>query len=269
GATDAVTRAAAAAPVTPMPPAEGPAMGFVSLKSGASSLILDAAPPPKAVTAGPHGSPLALEFTHGSQPILVSAGTGRGFGPEADAESRQMRAHSCLVLGEGVQEPHELSGAVSARVTEEADGIWALGESMAFHASTGLRHERRLHLARSGFSLSGEDTLVAGSAEERARLTSAMPEDLAPRRFAALFLAHPDIAVEPALNGRAALLRLPDGAKWMLRTDSQSVALRPVRYFETGRTHPRATKQIVVSGEILQYWARITWTLERLAPAPV
>ncbi|MEL6477891.1 MAG: heparinase II/III family protein [Pseudomonadota bacterium] len=271
GAVGAVARAVEAAPVAAapgLPGSRGEAMGFLRLTGGDATLIVDAAPPPDPGAHMPHASPLAIEFTHGRHPIIVSAGPGRAFGLETAREGAQMASQSCLALETGLHGPADLSSPVSARLTEEANGTWALGESHAFHALCGLRHERRLNLSADGLGLSGEDTLIAGNAEDRAKLSAGAPPDLGPRRFAALFLMHPDLDVAPALNGRAALIVLPDGAKWMLRTDSKSVAIRPASYFESGRTHPRATKQVVVSGEILEYWARVTWSLDRLAAPP-
>ncbi|MBY8974675.1 heparinase II/III family protein [Rhodobacteraceae bacterium NNCM2] len=243
------------------------AMGFVRMEAGQVSALMDAAPPPRGAGTTPHASALALEFTAGAHPVIVSAGSGIGFGAEAAADGASTPAHSTVNLR---GESHPLSGdggkalRVSASVSEEEAGHWALGESHAWRPGFGLIHERRLHLDRAGTRLAGEDTLVASDAADRARLVRAMPADLGPHPFCAHFLVHPEAKVRPALNGRAALIELPSGARWMLRTDARSLTLAPARYFETNRIRPRATKLIVVTGEILEYWGRITWSLEEL-----
>ncbi|MEM7509257.1 MAG: heparinase II/III family protein, partial [Pseudomonadota bacterium] len=252
------------------------ALGYLRMTGGEATVLLDAAPPPG--TAEAHASALAMEFTSGAHPIVVNAGSGRGFGREAEAAGRTSTAHSGLLIGvltgpgpdgtlaKTLPDP---GGPVSATRTQAEDGVWALGESRAWLAPFGLFHERRLHLGRDGLVLSGEDTVVASTQQDRARLAKAMPADLSNRRFSANFVIHPDARVAPALNGRAALIVLADGTKWMLRTDGQTVEIHPSQYFEAARTHPRATKQVVVMGDILEYWGRITWSLERLAgPEP-
>ena len=240
------------------------AMGYLRLAAGDATLLLDAADPPAAASAAEaHASALAIEFTHGAHPIIVNAGSGKGFG--AGALSGSIGCHSTLVIGAGDQGPETLRGRVSASLTETEAGFWALGESAIWQDSHGLLHERRLKLSSEGNGVSGEDTLVSQGHADRARLASVFPEEFGPRRFRAVFLIHPEARVAPALNGRAALIVVPDGAKWMLRTDSQTVSIEAAQYFEAGRVHPRATKQVVVGGEILGYWGRITWSLDRLA----
>lgn len=242
------------------------ALGFVRMARGGATLLMDGAAPGRAAGDNAHASALAIEFTVGDNPIVVNSGSGIGFGRDAEVEGRQTPAHSTLIL-KGESHPLTAGGKpvdVSASLVEEADGPWALGESHAWRPGFGLIHERRVHLDQSGTRLSGEDTVIAASAPDRDRLNGAMPEDLGPRQIAAHFIIHPDAAVTPALNGRAALIALGDGSRWMLRTDARGMSIQPARYFEATRVNPRATKLVVVTGEILEYWGRITWTLQQL-----
>ena len=70
-----------------------------------------------------------------------------------------------------------------------------------------------------------------------------------------------------ALAGRAVALVLPDGARWLMRADVDGLALQPSRYYDESRAQPRATMQIVATTALMQYWARIDWTLERVGEA--
>ena len=197
--------------------------------------------------------------------MIVSAGSGLGFGDEAEREGRGTASHSALVIGRGSHATGPGS-RVQATVTEAAEGAWILGENDGWRPALGLVHERRLHLDPEGAVLSGEDTVVAGSQADRARLARAMPADLGPRRMTAQFLIHPDSDVALALGGRAAVITLPGGSRWMMRSDGAALSIAPARYFDAARIRPRATKRILVAGDLLEYWGRVTWSLKALPP---
>lgn len=247
-------------------------MGYRRLQEGVAVLIADCAPPPGgAHAATAHASPLAFELSHGAQPIIVNCGTGMGFGPETAVAARRVQAHSMLELAGGC--PARLTGAdddpdlnlpaeVSARVSSDDTGSWLLGDSTHYEASCGLRCERRVRLARSGTRLEGEETALATCADSRARAAETLGEFATP--MVLRFHIHPDVKVASALNGRAVSLRMPDGALWMFTADADRLEVQPSRYFDEDRPKPRATSQIVATAALLEYWGRITWSLERL-----
>ena len=49
-----------------------------------------------------------------------------------------------------------------------------------------------------------------------------------------------------------------------MTTDAEILTIEPSRYHDETRPKPRATSQIVVGSDVLEYWGRISWRLERL-----
>jgi len=60
------------------------------------------------------------------------------------------------------------------------------------------------------------------------------------------------------------VLDLPGGDRWLVRSDAETLRLDPARYFDETRPKPRATQQIVASAALIEYWGRITWSIERV-----
>ena len=196
-------------------------MGYRRLSQGQSIVIADCGPPPvRAHAATAHASPLAFEFSYGSQPIIVNCGTGLGFGPKTALTARQIPAHSMLEIGGSCPSRLSLSGdevvltmptEVKSRISQDAGGAWLLGESTHYEGKYGLCTERRLRLTASGTRLEGEDTALATSARTRAMATEAFAEQRIEDRAGPMVLRfhlHPSIKASLALNGRAVSLRI-------------------------------------------------------------
>ena len=262
---------------TAMPLPEGPVMGYRHMTQGESLVIADTAPPPgQGYRGSAHASALAFEFSHSGQPVVVNCGPGAGFGVKAAITSRRGPAHSTVelggrcparvVAGKGRHNTAILTaeGAVSARTSLDASGAWIMAASTLYESWFGLTVERRLHLRKDGLKLSGEDTALATRAETRAQIAAAFPDPGAPCPLITRFHLHPEVKASLALNGRAVALRLPDGSQWMMTSDADELRLEPSRYFDETRPKPRATSQIVAASHVMEYWGRVTWSLERL-----
>lgn len=260
-------------------PAPGTApMGFARMAAGASLLIMDGAQAPSGLhaTTG-HSSALAFEMRDGAHPMIVNCGTGSSFGPSHAIAARRAEAHSTIQLGNRgagqLTEPPDPAmpavlsarGLVRVRVDREVSGIWAMGESKHYEMRLGLHVERRLHLSPDGKQLSGEDTAIALSANSRMRIAHLFPEKAKPCPMKLRFHVHPDVTVAPALSGRGIALTLRDGAIWIMKSDAERFEIQPSQYFDEARPQPRATSQIVATSRILEYWGRVSWSLEKLS----
>lgn len=252
-------------------------MGFLRMTAGSTRLVLDSAQVPMGHDARTgHSSALAFEVHDNAHPVIANCGSGTGFGPDVAIAARRAEAHSTVELGgRGAGQflaPDKndrtallsVRGEVSHRHSHERDGQWALAVSKHYVTRLGLQVERRLHLLPDGSRLSGEDTALAIDAPSRAKVSGTFPDPGAPCPMVARFHLHPDVSAARVLSGRGFALTLKDGTLWVLKTDAEDQQILPSQYFDEDRPQPRATSQIVATTRVLDYWGRITWSLERL-----
>jgi len=264
--------------------AKGQAMGYARLAAGSVTVIADAAPPLLGRGSGrAHASSLALQVTSGRNPILVSAGAGVRFGRDWRRAGRASPSHSTLVL----------EGYSSARLERGGEGLVDGPVNMGFAASVagraesismthdgwrkshGLTHLRDLALENDGRLLRGEDSLAALEPQDRELLDRVLryaPEHAL--SYKVHFHLHPDIRASLDMNGQAISLELPGGEVWVFRATVPGVprgaplVLAPSVYLDTRHLKPRATKQIVLSGQLTSYGSAIDWSLACPAGAP-
>jgi uncharacterized heparinase superfamily protein len=240
-------------------------MGYLRLAAGPATLIVDASPPPggrQAATA--HASALGFELTIGRQSVVVSCGSGLGFGAAAAEAGRRGEAHSAVRIESGAPPagpPRAGRGGVKARLVREPGGISAALESSLDADRLGLVLNRHLQLAGDGHRLSGMDVAHAPALSTRKRAAAAAA-GRGPARLVARFYLHPDVRPKPALNGRAVALTLPDGTRWLMHLEADGVELAASVYHDEARARPRATLQVVAASVLVGYRAHIAWSLE-------
>ncbi|MFW2588845.1 heparinase II/III family protein [Sagittula sp. SSi028] len=260
---------------------EGLAMGFARLSAGRTSVIIDASVPPTgAASANAHASTLGFELTSGRRPVIVSCGSGGGFGEDWRRAGRATLSHSALCL-QGYSSarlaPERWVGQARRELLEDTPTdvpthISELSESVRFEGGhdgyvtlQGLTHARSLELSLDGRSLRGEDYLVALDGAAKKRFDAAMDQvKLAGLPFEIRFHLHPDVDVAVDMGGAAASLALKSGEIWVFRFDGGvDMRLDASVYLEKGRLRPRAAKQVVLSGRAMQYATRIRWSLAK------
>ncbi|MFN4157639.1 MAG: heparinase II/III family protein [Gemmobacter sp.] len=259
----------------------GPAMGFLRMSGGRTSVIVDAADPPggAAGTSG-HASTLAFELTSGRRPVIVSCGSGTGFGGDWRRAGRATASHSTLALegysssrfGKGLGDAlAERAHVVLARPGEGPDGHGLFLAHDGWSRTHGLTHARNLWLSRDGRRLSGQDALGPKTATEREALAAVLRRKGAgPLRFALRFHLHPDADASLDLGDTAVSIALKSGEVWVFRpADPRGLALEPSVYLERGRLHPRPARQIVVAGETDGTEVLIGWTLAKAQDSPL
>jgi uncharacterized heparinase superfamily protein len=78
------------------------------------------------------------------------------------------------------------------------------------------------------------------------------------------FHLHPQVDANLDLGGNTVSLALKNGEVWVFRHDGVAeLSLDPSVYLERGRLQPRATKQIILSGKIINYATRIRWSFSK------
>jgi len=266
-------------------PAEGSAMGFVRLHGGRTTVIVDAAAPPSGrASVNAHASTLALELTSGRRPLVVNCGSGAAFGPDWRRAGRATPSHSTLCIrgySSSRLAPAGLIGGGDEVLADAPRDVWVKSEVSAggsrllfghdgYVATHGLTHVRELELTLDGRVLAGADTLGAMSGADRRRFDTVMRrsrhEGVA---FDIRFHLHPEVDAALDLGGTAVSLALKSGEIWIFRPEAEAVmSLEPSVYLEKGRLRPRASRQIVLSGLVLDYACQIGWTLAKAQDTP-
>jgi len=260
-------------------PARGdaPDSGFMRLSAGRLSAIFDAGGAPKgrhARTA--HAAPLALEVSVGRQRLITNCGSATHVDAEWESGCRVSAAHSTLTLAD--TSPAEFSGSAKTPMRqltnppqvferereEDEDGVWALAAHDGYVAEFGLLHYRRLFLAPDGSDLRGEDTLslIKGGAKvlERARAKRKTPDG---PPFAVRFHLHPSVTAE--LSDKNAVLTLENGECWRMIVSGGRLTIEDSIYVPHP-TSPKATKQLVIQGDMHDEGGQVRWALKRFDP---
>ena len=282
GADGALDQALAlAGPPAPMRLA--PRMGFARLVAGRTSLIADAAPPPKgAASAEGHASTLAFELTSGRRQLIVNCGAGAPFGPDWRRAGRATPSHSTLVLagysssrlaparrvdGRVIEELIDPPEDVQGLVSRQPDSLRAEMSHDGFRPTHGLTHARTLEMSLDGRGVTGEDLLTTLSDADKAVFSRVAAGAELP--VAIRFHLHPDVEARVDLGGAAVSLTLKSGEIWVFRHDgTATLSLAPSVYLETGRLKPRAAQQVVLSHAALSYATRIRWSLTKAQDTP-
>ncbi len=231
------------------------ATGYERVQAGRSVMIVDVgAPPPPGFDADAHASALAFELSVGKERLIVNSGAAPASDAAQRLKHRGSAAHSTLVVAGADSAPLRRGGgitqglgAVSAQ-REERDGAVLIDARHDLYLKRfSIRLRRRLYLAPGGEDLRGEDTLDG-------------PGDV---EFAAYFHLHPDISASLLQGGTAALLRLPGGAGWRMRSAGAVMALHESVYFGDGGDTKRA-QLIVLAGKTVEGGETVVkWALQR------
>ena len=258
---------------------DGLSMGFARLSAGRTSVIVDAAVPPRGnASRSGHASTLAFELTSGRRPLVVNCGSGASFGAEWRRAGRATPSHSTVVLdgyssarlGDAVR-ASSLETLVDApkhvpiEVSQAPDGLRFQGGHDGFCDIHGLKHARTLELTFDGRGLAGEDMLLAMEDAQKRQFDRSMDDlRLGGVPFDVRFHLHPEVDATLDLGGAAVTMALKSGEIWVFRHDGKfNLALEPSVYLETGRLKPRASQQVVLSGRAVEYATRIRWSLSK------
>lgn len=277
-------QALAASGIKPQAPGGQLAMGFARMSSGRTTVIVDAAAPPGgAAAATAHAATLAMELTSGRRPVIVNCGSGLSFGGDWVRAGRATASHSTLAI-DGLSSSHfqpgrggalmltDPPGTVNAQQVTGPSGTSLIVGHDGFVTSHGLTHVRRLNLSFDGRSLVGEDTLGAMTPADRKRLDrlagrgrSAAP----PLTYVVRFHLHPDVdaAIEP--KTATVTLTLKSGEHWQFRPHGGAeVTVEQSVFLDKHRIRPRPSKQIILTGRVIDYAGQISWTLSKTKDTP-
>ena len=221
-------------------------------------------------------------MTSGRRPVIVNCGSGVPFGAEWHRAGRATASHSVLSV-DGTSSSRFGAGKRSAETFGERARIRTLRqfsgpagvEIQVTHdgwvRTHGLLASRRLLLSHDGRHLTGEESLLADTAEHRRRFDLVMTRTgLDGSPVSVRFHIHPDVDATLDLGGTAVSLALKSGEIWVFRHDGVAeLSLEPSVYLEKGRIKPRPGRQIVLCRNAVQYDTRIGWTLAKAQDTPL
>ena len=250
-------------------------MGYARLARGPVTVIADMAGPPADAPLTAHAGMLGFEMTVARRPLIVSIGSGVGFGPDWQEAARQTASHSTLVLGgrscamlAKTRDGMVLRDGptdVETTLDPDAPDTHVVGAHNGYGPAFGVIHARRLDLSLSGDALSGEDLVSAVTEADRQRfagLKGGVP-------FAVRFHLHPDVdsTLDPATG--AVTLRLAGRITWMFtHAGAATIRLDPGVYLEKTRPEPVVCRQIVLAGRMTIPTLTLRWRLTRDRATP-
>lgn len=227
--------------------------GYERLQAGRALVLLDAGlPPPKGFDDTAHASSLAFEFSVGRERLIVNCGAPPRAHPEWRKALAATAAHSALTLADKNSAEILPKGGIGRRpqsltlerLERDGDTIVA-GTQDGYLANLGTLHRRSLTLAAAGDSLTGED----------------MIESQTPHAFAIRFHLHPLVNVSLIQQDTAALLRLPSGQGWRLKSENLPLVIEDSLY--AGQGEPRRTRQLVIHGQTQKGRTTLSWHLQK------
>lgn len=255
------------------------AMGYARMSSGRTSVIIDgAAPPSGEASVNAHASTLAFELTSGRRPLIVNCGAGESYGTDWRRAGRATPSHSTLALdgysSARLGDPDNVTGLeplthvpddVPMEIKRAPVGVGFLGSHNGYVALHGLTHRRALELAFDGRGIGGDDRLLAVTETDQETFEASMRAvKHAGIRFDIRFHLHPDVQADLDQQADLVSLSLMSGERWIFRHDqNHTLSIEPSVYLEGGRLTPRATRQIVISGNVIDFSTRVRWSLSK------
>jgi uncharacterized heparinase superfamily protein len=249
--------------VRPLRQARG--WGYQRVQGKTTVLVFDAAPPPPPrALVGACASTLAFELSDGPNRLVINCGgvgESKGALPAGLAHAlRTTAAHSTLTLGDRNSTAIHDDGSLGRGVGEVElvrDDTAGIGRVEASHDGYvrrfGLVHERRLNLSADGRQLAGEDRLIGSGRRRRSE----------PVPFAVRFHLAPAVEVTSTADGQGALLR-QRGSVWQFRCRGGRLSAEDSLWVD-GEARPRATYQLVITGESPPEGMTISWELIRVS----
>jgi len=253
-------------------------MGYSRLEKVNSLLIMDTGPTTKSSSLQPdYDCALALELASGPYSIFESIGAGQNLSAAQRKICGSAAAFSVAslrsVFSGAAGHRHKLSTTLATDMRVEvhrparADNASATltASHTGYRKNFGLTYGRTLDVTPNGRGISGLDRFYCERKKDKSCYDAAVRRQVAQSvPFAAIFHISPDVEAELDLGGTAVSLQLPNNEVWIFKASGGELALQDSVYFAQDHLIPRATKQIVVTSQVVNYEGAVTWMLTRL-----
>jgi uncharacterized heparinase superfamily protein len=238
--------------------------GYQRITAGATTLVIDAAPPPVSrITTSGCASTLAIEVSDGRDRLIVNCGGARLAGQHIPASLavglRTTAAHSTLTLADTNSTAVHSDGQLGKGVEQIELDRQETGDFSRIDAShdgyekrIGLIHKRSIAISADGREIRCDDILIPGNARRK-------PEQ---SNFAIRFHLGAAVEASTTADGFGALLRIDEGPLWQFKATGGVVTIDDSLWVD-GEGALYNTQQLVVSGEAPPGGASISWVLRR------
>lgn len=249
------------------------AMGYACLSAARGVLVMDAGPVPvQDSTTVRCGCALAFEFSTGAQTVIRSVGSGYDFGEAMQKAGRVTSAYSVASIQPYSATQKQTGRRLSAALAPDTQVTLLRAETSVLEASHtgyrtafGLMYLRRVELSDNGCAVSGTDVFLCENAEDQKAFNAEAKRHASGGvPYIVRFHLSPAVEAELDLGGAAISLQLPNNEVWIFKTSAGVLSLEDSAHFEADRLRPRATKQIVVTSQIVNYEGAISWVLAKL-----
>ncbi|MBX7146498.1 MAG: heparinase II/III family protein [Alphaproteobacteria bacterium] len=226
---------------------------FHKLSAGRTIVIADCNNiPPRGYDRYIHASCLSFEMSVGRERLIVNCGSYPGQSEWAKFQ-KNTASHSTLVVHNTncmMFLPDKTIGRGPTSVTSkrhEIDGnIWLEASHDGYAYFFGILHKRRWHLTNEGDMLEGEDHIIGPGGYQ----------------IMIPFHLHPHVHTSLSHNSQTALLRLPSGSGWRLRTSIGEMTLEESIYFGQYMVMEKS-QQLVINHLPMTPEVIVQWSLTR------
>lgn len=243
--------------------------GYQRLHLGETVIIMDAASPPRGeLSSDAHAGCLAMEFSSGSDCIVVNAGKPLRIAPDTPALWRSTAAHSTAVFYNTSSSKFENSGAsnnllngqlfgaqlrAEAERSENEHGISVNGFHLGYVREFGARHQRILTLDDNGNRLRGNDWFSGADKGELYYTTK--------DAVTIHFHLHPSVEVAEVERENSIILGTRSGKTWRFQCEEVTPAIEESIFFAS-LTGAVKTRQIVLNFKACKI-PEINWSFLR------
>ena len=234
-------------------PRSAPHSGFERLNAGRMLILADTGCAMPGFDRTGCAGTLSFEASVGRDRLIVNCGAATDGDRRWRWACRTTAAHSTAQVDNRNSSELRDDGSIGRRPSsvlcdrEDKDGCSILTMSHdGYLAPMSITHKRRLYLAANGEDLRGEDTFSGAAVHP----------------FTIRFHLHPRVQASLSKDSHQALLRLPAGSGWRLRSNHGQMRLEDSIYLENPH-EPRRSLQIVISGMTGGEEAGVKWELQR------
>jgi uncharacterized heparinase superfamily protein len=253
-------------------------MGYSRVEAGGAVLIMDTGPAEgKSGSTNGFECALAFEFSSGEHSVFNSVGSGRDLSQGPRRASRTVLGYNVASIkpffsgqaGLRRKLPTALASDMDVtvqRTRRMADATVVLSAThTGYRRAFGLTYNRTLELPRNGRIISGTDRFYCDRKRDHGAYDTAVKRQVAQSiPFIVKFNIFPDVDAELDLGGTAVSLQLPNNQVWIFKASGGELVLEDSSYSSSEHLKPRATKQIVVTSDVVNYEGAVSWMLTRL-----